>query len=122
MNIWGTPWFLAMCMRAKRWARGEEAAGAEVEVPGLGFAHRIFGQTHRFAAGPEGGERMFGAQPVHDRGAGLKDKVAVRVVAMAPAVGDEEQHPPGAGYKPAPTSYDQGGAGHGRGLFPGPEL
>jgi hypothetical protein len=68
----------------------DDAAAADVDVADFAIAHHAGGQPHRFAAGLECGVRVTLEHALPVRQLGFRDRVAVRIVAQAPAVENRE--------------------------------
>ena len=85
----------------------DDAAGADVHVPDFGIAHLPVRQADVAAFGVDQGGRMFGQQPAPGGHVGLGDGVVGGIVAVAPAI--EDQQDDGAGAVGA-----GGGGWHGR--------
>ena len=88
-------------------------ASPQIGVSGLGVAGLAGPQAHKFTGGLQAAPGAIFQKGVPVGGVGQVDGVALIAGAQAPAVADDEEHPP----PPAPgVSLRQGAAGHLQGL------
>ena len=80
-ELWPDPWFRATLA---------DAAGAEIQVTDFGIAHLVHRQAHCRTGGCDRGVGMFAPEPVEDRCSRLRDGIIVRLLAVAPAVENQQ--------------------------------
>jgi hypothetical protein len=77
----------------------DDPARAEVHVPDLGIAHLPVRQADVAAFGMDQGVRGLLPDPPPVRQVGLRQGVVLRLLAMAPAIQDQQDQRPGTGVR-----------------------